>query len=149
MITMLEGGETNTSLGTLDKLARALGLDFATLAAVRPMPALIPETTRSVQPVWEDGRGSTARLLDSRSSSRVVEIWHWELVAGARYESEADPPGTEEFLVVHTGKLVAEVGGARFALEGGQHLRIPTDAPYAYVNPGRGTVRFVRVVVIP
>lgn len=149
MITMLEAGETNASLGTLDKLARALDLDFAALVAVRPLPALTPEATRSVQPVWEDGRGSSARLLDSRASARIIELWHWELVGGARYEAVADPPGTEGLLLVDSGRLVAEVGGARYSLEEGQYLRLPSDRPYAYMNPGRKLVRFTRVVVIP
>ncbi len=149
MITMLEAGETNVSLGTLDKLARALGLDFASLVAVRPVPSLTPETARSLEPVWEDGRGSTARLLDSPSPVRVVELWHWELVGGARYDAVADPPGSEELLLVHSGRLVVEVDDERYVLEGDAHLRLPTDRPYSYVNPGRKTVRFARVVVIP
>ena len=146
---MLEAGETNVSLGTLDKLAAALDLDFATLVAVRPVSSLTPEPTRSVDPVWEDGRGSAARLLDSRSSARVVELWHWELVGGARYEADADPPGSEELLLVHSGRLVAQVGEDRYTLDEGQHLRLPTDRPYAYENPGRKVVRFSRVMVIP
>ncbi len=149
MITMLEAGETNASIGTLDKLARALGLEFATLAAVRPVPPLVPETTRAAPPAWEDGAGSTARLLDSRSGARVVELWQWELVGGVRYDAEADPPGSEELLLVHAGRLVVEVDDQRFVLRAGEHLRLPTDTVYAYVNPGRRTVRFERVVVIP
>ncbi len=149
MITMLEAGETNASIGTLDKLARALGLDFATLAAVRPVPSLVPETIHAVAPTWEDGAGSTAHLLDSRSGARVVEFWRWELVGGARYDAEADPPGSEELLLVHAGRLVVEVGGGRHVLRAGDHLRLPTDAPYAYVNPGRRVVRFERVLALP
>lgn len=146
---MLEAGETNASIGTLDKLARALGLDFATLAAVRPVPPLVPETMREVAPTWEDGNGSTAHLLDSRSGARVVEFWKWELAGGARYDAESDPPGSEELLLVHTGRLVVEVGDNRYPLRAGEHLRLPTDSPYAYVNPGRRVVRFERVVAIP
>lgn len=146
---MLEAGETNASLGTLDKLARALDLDFAALVAVRPVPALTPETTRSVEPVWHDGRGSSARLLDSRSAVRVVELWQWELVGYAGYEAVADPPGSEELLVVDAGRLVVEIGEDRYTVEEGQYLRLPSDRPYAYTNPGRKVARFARVVVIP
>ncbi len=146
---MLEAGETNVSLGTLDKLARALDVDFATLVAVRPVPALTPEATGAVAPAWEDGRGSSARLLGSRSGARVVELWHWELAAGARYEATADPPGSEELILVRSGRLVVEIDEARYTLEEDEHLRLPTDRPYAYMNPGRKPVRFARVIVIP
>ena len=146
---MLEAGETNVSLGTLDKLARALEVDFATLVAVRPVPALTPEATRAVEPVWEDGRGSNAWLLDSRSGARVVEVWHWELAAKAHYEAVADPPGSEELVFVHSGRLVVEIDEARYTLHEDEHLRLPTDRPYAYVNPGRKLARFARVIMIP
>ena len=45
---MLEAGETNVSLGTLDRLARALAVDFVTLVAVRPVPALTPEAKEMI-----------------------------------------------------------------------------------------------------
>lgn len=158
MITMLEGGEANVSLGTLDKLARALDCDFATLIAVRRIPPLTPEQTRTVDPVWEDGRGSTARLLLADSVARVTELWQWQLMPGAHYEADADPAGSEEILLVQTGRLVVEVvaaaagsdqGDERYELGAGSYLRLPTDTPYAYVNAGRSVLRFVRLILMP
>lgn len=149
MITMLEAGGTNASLGTLDKLARALGCDFATLVASRPVEVLVPAATRNVAPVWEDDRGSSARLLVARTTSGATELWQWQLVAGARYDAEADPPGSEEILLVSAGRLAVEVAGERYDIAGGSYLRLPTDIPYSYVNPGRSTTRFVRVILMP
>lgn len=149
MITMLEAGETNASLGTLDKLARALDCDFATLVAAPPVEALVPAATRSLPPVWEDERGSSARLLVARTTPGVTELWQWLLVAGARYHAEADPHGTEEILLVSIGRLVVEIGESRYEIRAGGYLRLPTDAPYAYVNPGRSATRFLRVILMP
>jgi len=149
MITMLEAGATNASLGTLDKLAAALGCDFATLIAARPVEVLVPSVARSVPPIWQDERGSSARLLVARTTSGATELWQWQLAAGARYEAEADPPGSEEILFVTTGRLVVEVTGGRYEIKAGGYLRLPTDVPYAYVNPGRSMTRFVRVILMP
>lgn len=149
MITMLEAGGTNASLGTLDKLAHALGCDFATLVAVGPVDVLVPAATRAVPPLWEDDRGSSARLLVARTTAGATELWQWQLVPGARYDAEADPPGSEEILLVTVGRLVVEVGDDRYELRAGGYLRLPTDVAYAYVNPGRSTTRFVRVVLVP
>ncbi len=158
MITMLESGGANVSLGTLDKLAHALHCDFATLVAVRQIPPLTPEQTRTVDPVWEDGRGSTARLLHADSGARVTELWQWQLMPQARYEADADPSGSEEILLVHSGQLVVEVAGAatgathpdgHYELGAGSYLRLPTDTPYAYVNTGRSVARFVRLILMP
>jgi transcriptional regulator with XRE-family HTH domain len=147
MIALLEAGEVNPSLGTLDKLAHALGTDFVSLVAARPVAALVPKSSQDVAPVWEDELGSTARLLASRPGTGTTELWQWELVPGSRYEAEPDPPGSEEMVLVSTGRLVIEVGADRFSLTSGGYLRLPTDQSYAYANTGRSNVRFIRLIV--
>ncbi|MGC8627851.1 MAG: helix-turn-helix domain-containing protein [Acidimicrobiales bacterium] len=149
MIALVEAGEANPSLGTLDKLARALGTDFASLVVARPVAPLVPEASQDVTPVWEDNLGSSARLLVSHRGAATVELWQWELAPGARYQGEADPPGSEEMILVSSGRLVVEIGEERLALGLGGYLRLPTQHPYAYLNPGRSMARFVRVVVTP
>ncbi len=147
MITLLEAGEVNPSLGTLDKLARALGTDFVSLVAARPVAPLVVKPSEEVAPVWEDGLGSTARLLASRPGAGTTELWQWELVPGSRYEAEPDPPDSEEMVLVTTGRLVIEVGDDRFSLAAGGYLRLPTDRPYAYANTAKTNARFIRVIV--
>lgn len=147
MITMLEGGETNASLGTLDKLARALGCAFAELVVGRPVAPLVPEQAEAQDPVWEDGQGSSARLLAARSPVATAELWLWELVGGARYAAEADPAGSEEILLVRAGRLVVETGTQELSLSPGQYLRLPSDVPYAYRNPGRHPAHFLRMIL--
>jgi quercetin dioxygenase-like cupin family protein len=118
------------------------------MIAGEPVRPLTPEATREVAAIWEDGQGSTARLLISHAGA-ATELWQWQLVAGARYEAEADPPGTEEILLVSRGRMVVEVGEDRYALAAGGYLRLPSDVPYAYANPGRTPVHFVRLIVLP
>lgn len=149
MITLLESGEANASLGTLDKLARALECGFADLAVGRRVAPLVPEAAESQQPVWEDGQGSSARLLVARSMVATTELWLWQLVPGGRYEAEADPPGSEEILLVRAGRLIVEVGDKEVPLVAGHYLRLPSDAPYAYRNPGARPADFLRVILAP
>ena len=149
MITMLEAGETNASLGTLDKLARALGCAFADLVAEAPTPPLTPERAETHQPLWQDGQGSSARLLAARSTVVAAELWLWELVAGAGYEAEADPGGSEEILFVRSGRLAVRGASYERTVDAGQFLRLPSDAPYGYRNPARKTVQFLRLLLVP
>jgi transcriptional regulator with XRE-family HTH domain len=149
MIALVEAGEANPSLGTLDKLARALGTDFASLVVAHPVAPLVPEVSTDLAPVWEDGLGSTARLLVSHPMVGAAELWQWELVPGGHYQGEPDPPGSEEIILVSLGSLVVEIGGEEFLLGPGGYLRLPTQQPYAYRNPGEDVARFVRVVVGP
>lgn len=147
MIALLESGEANPSLGTLDKLARALNVDFGSLVTSRVTAPFEPGQAQRLAPVWEDGRGSTARLLVSYAAMPRSELWQWELVEGARYDAEADPAGSEEVIVVSLGLLVVEVGGEQLELPEGGYLRLQSDRPYSYLSPGPGPVRFVRVFV--
>jgi transcriptional regulator with XRE-family HTH domain len=145
-ITLLEAGEANASLATLDKLARALGTDFGSLVTDRPVAPLVPEASGEVAPVWQDGLGSSARLLVAYPARTTTELWQWELAGGARYQAEPDPPGSEELIWVSAGGLVIDVEGEELALGAGGYLRLPSDRQYAYVNPGPGKTTFVRVV---
>jgi transcriptional regulator with XRE-family HTH domain len=149
MITMLEAGETNASIGTLDKLAGALGTDLPSLVSSRPVLPFDPSPSGSVQPLWQDDLGSSARLLVSHRRTSVTELWQWRLAPGARYDADPDPPGSEEMILVGAGRLVVEVGEERYRLEADGYLRLPTHSPYAYVNPGTRPTRFIRVVVSP
>lgn len=149
MITMLEGGETNASIGTLDKIARALGSDLPSLVSGGPVPPLDPTEAGTVEPLWEDHRGSSARLLVSHRHAAVTELWQWRLAPRSRYDADPDPPGSEETILVGSGRLVVEVGTDRFRLEADDYLRVPTHLPYSYVNPGARPARFIRVVVTP
>lgn len=147
-ITLLEAGEANASLATLDKLARALGAHFGSLVVDRPVLPFVPEVSGEVAPVWQDSLGSSARLLVAYPVAMTTELWQWELAGGARYQAEADPPGSEELILVTSGELVVEVGDDRLALSPGGYLRLPSDRPYAYSNPGPGHVRFIRVLTM-
>lgn len=146
---MLEAGETNASLGTLDKLSRALDCDFYTMIAGQPLAPLSPEAARQVAPLWEDEMGSTARLLVSHPGASTTELWQWLLAPGARYEAEPDPPGAEEIILVTSGAIAVEVGDRRYPLAAGGYLRLPSDVPYAYANDGDEEAAFIRVIVMP
>jgi glyoxylate utilization-related uncharacterized protein len=148
-IALLEAGEANPSLGTVDKLARALGTDFASLVVVRRAAPFVPEISQRVAPVWEDDLGSTARLLASHSRTGTTELWQWELAPGGRYEAEPDPPGSEEVILVLSGRLATEAGDDMVHLDAGDYVRLPTDRANAYANPGQTAVRFLRVIVSP
>lgn len=135
MITMIETAEGNVSLGTLDRLATALGLAFAEL--VRPAGT----AWRGAVP------GSQARLVAASPATGMVELWDWSLAPGERYVAEPDRAGMREMIMVVDGILVLERTDARAMLTAGQSIVFASDQPYAYENPGPGIVRFVKNVL--
>jgi transcriptional regulator with XRE-family HTH domain len=149
MLTQIEQGQANPSLVTMDKLARALGVDFGTLAGASPQGQRGIEVRERGTEVWRTANGSSAIL--SMTSHRVggPELWHWTLAPGDDYSSLPDQPGSEELLLVTSGTLTFTSGGERHTLSNGMTARIANDRGYEYRNETDAPVTFVRVFTLP
>lgn len=139
MLTQMELGQANPSLGTLDRVAKALAVDFVGL--VTPYPDSDP---RSVS-VWEGERGSSAALLGSTPPPRA-ELWKWTLGPGIRYDAQPDRPGAHELHHVLIGVLSLETTDGVQRVPAGSTALIASDAPYAYFNGEDVSTVFIRLV---
>lgn len=147
MLTQIELGQANPSLTTVDKVARALGTDFASITRhVRPEPVSVnpPGTSAGI---WSSSAGSHAALQVATQKQPPAELWEWTLQPGDGYDAQPDPAGSEELFLVITGTLTIAVEGlAPVIVPAGGSARLASDRRYSYRNEGRGAVRFVRVV---
>ncbi|WP_232834167.1 helix-turn-helix domain-containing protein [Sphingomonas sp. FARSPH] len=143
MITNLEGGDTNISLSSLDRLAEALGVDF--IAIVSDPNA----SSRRIEQVAWRGRDVTSEavLLGSVPASREAQLWRWSLAPGERYTAEPDPAGWHEMIVVTEGCLHIELAKGGLMVEAGDFAIYSSAQAYAYVNTGDAPVSFIRNVV--
>ncbi|MEV5967411.1 XRE family transcriptional regulator [Kribbella sp. NPDC051952] len=142
MLTQIEQGTANPSLVTVDKIANALGVDFAALAA--------PSSTEPLQlsepvEVWRNDAGSRAVLHVASAHKGGPELWEWTLQPGDRYDAEPDPSGTEELLLVTSGTLVLTAEDQALTLTTGTSARLASDRTYSYAARTDPTT-FVRVV---
>ncbi len=147
MLTLIEQGQANPSLVTIDKIARALGTDFASLASdSRPHPVAV-HAPGAAAGVWSSPAGSHAGLQVATQAQPAAELWDWLLQPGDRYDAQPDAPGSEELFLVIDGTLTLEVQGMdAVEIRAGGSARLASDRTYAYVNRGRRPARFVRVV---
>ncbi|GHB34413.1 helix-turn-helix domain-containing protein [Salinicola rhizosphaerae] len=144
MLVNIEKGDVNVSLGTLDRLAEALGVLFYTLV----QPPDSEDSSRIDEIAWiGQSPRSHARLLASKPARQEVELWSWSLAAGEVYVSSADHHGWHEMVVVIEGKLTLELGDRERLIAAGDFHVYPTDQPYRYRNDGEGLLRFIRNVV--
>jgi transcriptional regulator with XRE-family HTH domain len=146
MLTQMEQGQANPSLVTVDKLARALGVDFGTLAGASTRDVSNVQLRQSGTEVWRTPAGSSAVL--SVSSARIggPELWRWNLAPGDDYASLAD--GSEELLLVESGTLTFVYGDQRYVLSAGMSARIANDRGFTYRNESDGPAVFVRVFIL-
>ncbi|MET9089804.1 XRE family transcriptional regulator [Streptomyces sp. NPDC004237] len=142
MLTDIELGQANPSLATVDRVARALDTDFATLA----LPETdAPGTQAEGTLVWEAPDGSTALLLGATGNPRA-ELWRWTLAPGGRYDAEPDRPGAQEIHHVLAGRLTLVLETGPQVVGPGQSAIITSDQHYAYLNEHAEPTVFMRVV---
>lgn len=147
MLTQIELGQANPSLITVDKVARALATDFASLTRGVDIEDLAVVPADAATQVWSSTSGSHAHLHVGGRERGGPELWTWRLVPGDRYDGLPDAAGSEELFLVLEGELSIETGdGARRHLSTGDAARLASDQEYAYVNDGARDCRFVRVV---
>lgn len=120
MLTQIELGQANPSLGTVDRIASALGTTFAALVGltgdgtagpVGPVgsphsPEGSPEGSPDGVLVWSTPAGSWGRLLTAVETDRhAVEMWRWHFVAGDSYRTSPDAGSPDTMVHVLRGRL--------------------------------------------
>ena len=123
MVVQLEGGDTNISLSSLDRLADALGASFIEIVSDPAAQRLRMDATREAQ------------------------LWSWSLGPGERYQAEPDPEGWHEMIVVVEGRLLVDLSEGPMTIEAGDYAIYGSAQDYAYVNLHEGVTRFIRNVI--
>ncbi|MFC5907074.1 helix-turn-helix domain-containing protein [Streptacidiphilus monticola] len=143
MIVNLEGGDTNVSLSSLDRLAEALDATFVELVSD---PAA--QSRRIDAVVWRgEHPGSEAVLLGSVPARAEAQLWTWSLGPGERYRAEPDPEGWHEMIAVVEGRLLIERDEGPVTVDAGGYAIYGSAQRYSYVNLHDGITRFIRTVV--
>jgi transcriptional regulator with XRE-family HTH domain len=144
MIVNLEGGDTNVSLSSLDRLAEALGVGFVQIVSDPDAHG------RRIDVVaWRGARPeSEARLLGSVPARADVQLWAWVLGPGDRYAAEPDPAGWQEMIAVTEGRLLIDLALGPVTVEAGGFAIYDSAQDYCYVNLADGVTRFLRNVVV-
>lgn len=143
MIVQLEGGDTNISLSSLDRLADALGATFIDIVSD---PAV--QRLRIDAMAWRGSRPeSQAMLLGSVPARQEAQLWSWSLGPGERYQAEPDPKGWHEMIVVVEGRLLVDLAEGPMDIRAGDYAIYGSAQTYAYVNLHEGVTRFIRNVI--
>ena len=150
LMTQIELGQANPSLTTVDRIARALGSDFAALsvdiAGVAEIVRVNPPGSESL--IWSGAAGSRAWLLVATEARGGAELWRWVLSPGDVYTASPDPDGSEELFEVHSGTLtITTIEASDAHIISGGSARLKSDRQYAYENRCTEPVSFTRIVV--
>lgn len=138
VLSQIERDRTNPTLGTLWRLAQALGVEIEDLLRRRTSTAGISILDEHSTPILlSSDRRCTIRVLGPLELAGRVEWYEMRFETGGALVSEPHEPGTIEHLTVLEGQLEVESGRPREkALLGlGQTARYRADRPHAIRNP--------------
>lgn len=137
IISQIEKNETNPTLGTLYKLARALNAPIEEMLRGDEAPALIEKLGPSGTPLLlsDDGR-CRLRIIGWIRTVELVQVYHFEAEPGGVLESDAHPSGSVENLTVLSGALTVTVGDEQFQLAAGETARYRADRTHRIANTG-------------
>ncbi|GAA3851131.1 helix-turn-helix domain-containing protein [Streptomyces sedi] len=143
MLTQIELGQANPSLGTVDRIAAALGTTFAALVGMIGAPS------SDAVKVWSTPNGSWAYLLKASETSHVsVELWKWHITGDDSYGVTPTPGAPDSMVHVSQGVLRVRSAATAFLTEANESAAIPSGSPYAF-EAGSDAVDFLSVVMIP
>lgn len=147
MLTQIEQGRANPSMVTVDKIARALGVDFPALVSGQvPSGDVITPAVNSTE-LWRTERGSYTIMHIAGTADYSPELWEWRLEAGEQYRSEADPPGYEELFLVVAGALTITTAETTVTLGRRHAARVASDRDVVFTAATDEGVTFVTCLI--
>jgi transcriptional regulator with XRE-family HTH domain len=143
-LSQVERGRSNASIGSLKRIADALGVSMADLFEPDGLPG--PRVLRrDERPALQFGILGRKLLLTPRPLHHL-EVFAGELEVGGSTGPEPYAHGdSEELFVVVSGSVRLELGGEEFELGPGDSIDYRSSIPHRVVNTGgaRAEVRWI------
>src|SRR5690606_22994014 len=137
MLSMVERGQANPTVGTLIAVATALGVEMTDLFGSPAQEDPSPVTRRDEQPVVHAATGFTRRVL-VHDRTRGIEMALNSYEPGAHSDAVEHKHKGYEFGYVLTGELQVELAGTVYRLDEGDSIAYASTVPHRLENPGPG-----------
>ena len=146
-ISQLENGQVSPSLGSLQKIAEALGVTLGEFFAATDSGSeedLIVRTSerRRLDSTWTDAH---LEALGSMTRSRRLEPVLAIFGPGGKSGKHVHSHSREEFAFVVKGRVTLTLGDEENELAPGDSVTLPANAPHRWENRGEETVEVVMI----
>ena len=135
MLSQIEKGTANPSLGVLGKITSGLRIEFQELIAT-PLVDSYLVTPEDLVPTKELEGQYTVWTCFPYEDTRLVEIYRIDIEPGGMYVSGGHGEKTREYLVVTDGVMTVECNGKEHEIHLKQAFRFETDQTHIYRNRG-------------
>jgi transcriptional regulator with XRE-family HTH domain len=148
-VVAIENSASNPNLATLVRLADALAVPVSALLDDTDQNTVRVIDTTALAPLWMGPKGGRAWLALSTPGVAPVELWHWVLPAGERYDSHPHPHGVTETITVTSGRAILTVAGAEHDLSAGTTASFAADAEHSYEGARPDGAQLIMTVHLP
>jgi transcriptional regulator with XRE-family HTH domain len=148
-VIAVEQGRANPNIGTLCRLADALGVGVSALIEAEDGPRVRVKRADETPALWNGEAGGKGLFLMGTDPPDVVELWDWTMEPGETFDGGPHPAGSYEILSVLKGELAVTVGDDEHHLDVGDSILFDADGVHRYANPGRRANRYVMTVLEP
>ncbi|MBO5509264.1 MAG: helix-turn-helix transcriptional regulator [Lachnospiraceae bacterium] len=142
MLSQIEKGTANPSLGVLGKIVSGLRIEFQVLIAAPPMEACLVTTGEAVPTKEVVGQYRVWTCFPYEDNQRT-EIYKIEIEPHATYVSGGHGEKTREYISVQKGVVTIECNGKVQEVNTDQFYRFETDQAHSYINNTNSKVTFV------
>lgn len=150
MLSQIERGSANPTLGVAHRIAQAFGMKLGDLVDDAPQPTSI-EVIRSEDHgyLFRSDDQVRIRTLSPLNLEKDVEFYELLIKPKGALRSAPHYQGTREFLTVEKGSVRLTAGGQSSELKKGDSAHYPADVPHAIENIGSGEALAFLVDIYP
>ncbi|MEE2640311.1 MAG: XRE family transcriptional regulator [Planctomycetota bacterium] len=139
MLSQIERGAANPTLGVAFRIAQAFGMSLGDLVDPKMAAARIDVIRADDNNyLFRDDANCRIRTLSPLHLEKETEFYELVLKTGGRLESSPHFTGAREFLTVLKGNLKVTAGSEMIELCRGDSAHYPADVPHQIDNSGRG-----------
>jgi len=133
MLSQIEKGETNPSVGTIWKIANGLRVSFTSLLNedVETFKIVKKDQIRRIE--QEDEKYAIYPYFPY-SNDKKFEIYSVELEKDSKHYSEAHVKGVEEYFMVTKGQIKVSIGTEEVDLSTGDAINFVAEKEHSYIN---------------
>lgn len=148
MLSQIESGKVNPTIGTMWKIAQALQVNFEDLVTGERSTRRRFEVRKAQENALFSDNGVSFRVLSPISMSGELELYLVDMAPGAEHISQAHARETVEYLTVLAGRVEVAAGDEKVLLNAGDSIIYDVDTVHSLANrddvPARlhMTVRF-------
>jgi transcriptional regulator with XRE-family HTH domain len=148
MLSQIERGAANPTLGVAFRIAQAFGMTLGDLVE-SPQPRARIDRIRATDRgnLFRDDEQCRIRTLSPLHLEKEVEFYELTLKAGGSLVSAPHVAGTREFLAIEKGSVRVSSADESAEMQPGDSAHYPADVPHRIDNLAEGeTVAFLVVI---